>query len=134
MKYVPFTLLSIFLSVIVSAQERPAISGANFRYMNIWSKVSASTSSINSQPAIAIDSASGVISIRVTDPQAEATLKIYEMSGNLLYQRPLGPGNNIITLSGMTRKVFVLCVQYNGSPLYCMKVVRKEGLIQTNPA
>lgn len=72
-----------------------------------------------------IDSASGVINIQVTDLKAESVLNIYDLLGNLLYKRALGLGNNVITLAGMTREMFVFCVEYGGSPLYSMKIVRK---------
>ena len=124
MKTVLFSLLPILVSVSVRAQIGPTPSGAIFRYLNIWSNVSTAALSAN-KPAMDIDSASGMITIRVTDPGAEATLNIYELSGNLLYKRPLGLGNNVITLSGITRKTFVFCVQYEGLPLYSMKIARK---------
>jgi len=124
MKTVFFTLFSVLVSLLVSAQDRPTPSGAIFRYMNIWSNLSTAALSAN-KPAMDIDSASGVITIQVTDPAAEATLNIYELSGNLLYKRPLGLGNNVITLSGITRETFVFCVNYNGFPLYSLKIARK---------
>jgi len=124
MKTAFFTLFSVLVSLLVSAQDRPTPSGAIFRYMNIWSNLSTAALSAN-KPAMDIDSASGVITIQVTDSAAEATLNIYELSGNLLYKRPLGLGNNVITLSEITRETFVFCVNYNGFPLYSLKIARK---------
>jgi hypothetical protein len=125
MKYVPYTLLFVFLSVFAKAQEQAVPSGGAFRYINPWFNVLAPALSTNNNPVISIDSASGMIDIRVTDPDAQATLDIYDLNGDLLYTRPLGIGNNNITLTGISRRIFVFCVQYNGSPLFSMKIVRK---------
>jgi hypothetical protein len=124
MKSVLFTLLPVFLSICASAQGQPAASGATFSHLNVWSNASASTLPAN-KPTMTIDSASGVINIQVTDLKAESVLNIYDLLGNLLYKRALGLGNNVITLAGMTREMFVFCVEYGGSPLYSMKIVRK---------
>ena len=124
MKSVIFSLLPVFLSLFAGAQDRPAASTATFSYVNVWANASASTLPAN-KPTMAIDSASGEVNIQVTDLKTEATLSIYDLLGNLLYKRTLGLGNNRITLAGMTRQMFVFCVEYGGLPLYSMKIVRK---------
>ena len=124
MKYVPFTLAFVFLSMFAKAQKQQPPTGAIFRCMNLWSNMSTSTLSARSQPAIAIDSASGVVTIRVADSETAETMRIYDLNGNLLFERPLQPGNNIITLTGVTRRVFVFCVECHGTSLYSMKIAR----------
>jgi hypothetical protein len=123
MKYVPISLLFVFLSMLAKAQE-PRSPGARFRYMNVWSSVSASTLSTHRQTTVDIDSASDLITIRVTDPQFSETLKIYDLNGNVLFKRPLVCGNNVLTLTGISRQIFVFCVEHNGLSHYSMKVAR----------
>ena len=125
MKYVPFTLLLVVLSVFARAQDQPSPSGAAFRYMNVWTNTAPYGLSNNGLPVVTIDSTSGSINVRVADPEPETMLHIYDPYGNLLFGRRLDAGNNIINLSGMSRKTFVFCVQSDGLPLYRMEVTRK---------